>query len=109
MSIDDIRGEDIEKVVQNLKETAGGLDQWGPADLEMLSKEACRHLATFFDMIEKGWGWPKALRFARAAFLAKEEDSDMIPLDYRVLLMLASVYRLWGEIRLEQLQPWIET
>ena len=46
---------------------------------------------------------------ARAAFLAKEEDSDMSPLHYRVLLILASVYRLWGKIRLEQLQPWIET
>ena len=33
----------------------------------------------------------------------------MNPLDYRVLLMLASVYRPWGKIRLEQLQPWIET
>ena len=46
---------------------------------------------------------------ARAAFLAKEEDSDMDPLDYRVLLMLSSVYRLWGKIRLPQLQPWIAT
>ena len=53
MSIEDIRGEDVEKAVQNLKETAGGLDQWDPADLKLLSKEACRHLATFFDMIEK--------------------------------------------------------
>ena len=33
----------------------------------------------------------------------------MDPMDYRVLLMLSSVYRLYGEIRLPQLQPWIET
>ena len=46
---------------------------------------------------------------ARAAFLAKEEDSDMDPLDYRVLLMLSSIYRVWGKIRLPQLQPWIAT
>ena len=46
---------------------------------------------------------------ARAAFLAKEEDTDMGPMDYRVLLMLSSVYRLYGKIRLPQLQPWIET
>ena len=31
----------------------------------------------------------------------------MDPLAYRVLLMLASVYRLWEKIRLAQLQPWI--
>ena len=109
MRIENIRGEDVEKVVQKLKETAGGLYQWDPANLKLISKEACRHFATFFDMIEKGGEWPKDLRVARAAFLAKEEDSDMNPLDYNVLLMLASVYRLWGKIRLEQLQPWIET
>ena len=60
-------------------------------------------------MIEKGAKWPKQLTTARAAFLAKEEDSDMDPLAHRVLLMLASVYRLWGKIRLVHLQPWIET
>ena len=32
----------------------------------------------------------------------------MDPMDYRVLLMLASTYRLWGKIRLAHLQPWIE-
>ena len=31
----------------------------------------------------------------------------MDPLAYRVLLMLPSVYRLWGKIRLAQLQPWV--
>ena len=44
---------------------------------------------------------------ARAAFLANEADSGMAPLAYRVPLMLPSVYRLWGKIRLAQLQPWI--
>ena len=59
-------------------------------------------------MIEEGAQWPKQLNFARAAFLAKEEDSDMDPMDYRVLLMLASSYRLYGKIRLSHLQPWID-
>ena len=58
-------------------------------------------------MIEGGASWPKQLNVARAAFLAKEADSDMDPLAYRVLLMLPSVYRRWGKIRLAKLQPWI--
>ena len=45
------------------------------------------------------------LTFVRAAFMAKEEDSDMDPMDYRVLLMLSSVYRLWGKMRLVDLKP----
>ena len=67
--------------------------------------QRCKGLAEMFNMIEQGASWPKQLRIARAAFLAKEEDSDMGPIDYRVLLMLSSVYRLYGKIRLPQLQP----
>ena len=107
MKIEQVKGEDVEEAMRDLKETAGRLDQWGPADLRLLSKEACKELANFFNMIEEGAKWPKQLNMARAAFLAKETDSDMDPLAYRVLLMLPSVYRLWGKIRLAKLQPWI--
>ena len=31
----------------------------------------------------------------------------MDPLEYRVLLMLSSVYRLLGKVRLRHLEPWI--
>ena len=54
MEIEDITGEDVEAMVKSLKETAGGLDQWDPADLKLLSKEACKSLAEMFNMIEKG-------------------------------------------------------
>ena len=85
----------MDEAIRGLKEIAGGLDQWGPADLKLLSKEACKELANLFNMIEGGASWPKQLNVARAAFHAKEADSDMDPLAYRVLLMLPSVYRLW--------------
>ena len=52
LSIEQVRGEDVEEAIRGLKETAGGLDQWGPADLKLLSKEACKELANFFNMIE---------------------------------------------------------
>ena len=107
MTIEAITGEDVYQAVQALKATAGGMDQWDPADLKMLSKGACSRLADFYNAIEAGAPWPKQLTTARAAFLAKEEDSDLDPMDYRVLLMLASSYRLWGKIRLAHLKPWI--
>ena len=109
MVIEPITGEDVEKAVQGLAATAGGMDQWDPADLKLLSPLACASLADLFNLVEAGARWPRNLSSARAAFLAKEEDSDMDPMDYRVLLMLASPYRLWGKIRLVHLQPWIET
>ena len=85
------------------------MDQWDLADLKLVSPMACARLADLFNMIEKGASWPDQLSAARAAFLAKEEDSDLDPMDYRVLLMLASTYRLWGKIRLTHLKPWIAT
>ena len=81
LSIDPISGDDVEETVNGLKETAGGLDQLDPADLKLLSREACQRLASLFNMIEEGCSWPKQLNVARAAFLAKEEDSDMDPMD----------------------------
>ena len=44
---------------------------------------------------------------ARAAFMAKDEEDNLNTLAYRVLLMLPSIYRLWGITRLAHLQPWI--
>ena len=41
-------------MVKGLKETAGGVDQWDPADLKLLSPQACKQLATLFNMIEGG-------------------------------------------------------
>ena len=91
METEKITGEDVENIVKHLGETAGGLDQWNPADLKLLSKEACEWLAAFLNLIEGGAPWPTQMTVARAAFLAKEEDSDMGPLSYRVLLMLSPV------------------
>ena len=79
MTIEKITGDDVGTIVKNLKETAGGLDQWNPADLKLLSKEACSSLVEFLNLVEGGAPWPKQLTIARAAFLAKEEDSDMAP------------------------------
>ena len=31
-------GEEVEEVAKALKETAGGLDHWDPADLKLLSR-----------------------------------------------------------------------
>ena len=41
--------------------------------------------------------------------MAKEEESDMDPLDYRVLLMLSTAYRTYAKTRLEHLHPWVDS
>ena len=53
--IEEITGEDVDTMVQSLKETAGGLDQWDPADLKLLSKEACKGLAAWRRKKTRTW------------------------------------------------------
>ena len=64
-------------------------------------------LAAFLNEIEGGKPWPDAFNHGRAAFLSKAEGGSLNPLEHRVLLMLPSVYRLWGKTRLRHLEPWI--
>ena len=49
----------------------------------------------------------EAFYHGRAAFLSKAEGGSMDPMEHRVLLMLPSVYRLWGKTRLRHLEPWV--
>ena len=57
MVIENIIGKDVEDAVQALKATAGGTDQWDPADLKLLSPEACKRLADLYNMVEAGAPW----------------------------------------------------
>ena len=107
--IEEITGEDVERVVRSQKETAGGMDQWMRAEFKLLSREACNRMAEMFMMIEEGASWPEDTTMARAAFLAKDEEPDLDAVAYRVLLMLATAYRTWAKVRLEHLHPWIGT
>ena len=105
--IDDLTAEDLEETLQDLKETAAGLDQWAPADLKMCSHEALRYLAKMLNKIEGKGTWPSQMRTARAAFLPKDEEDPLEPESYRVLLMLPSIYRIWAKTRLRHMTPWV--
>eukprot|EP00969_Alexandrium_andersonii_P357585 15449150-Alexandrium_andersonii.AAC.1 len=59
--------------------------------------------------IEGGMQWPGQLRQARCAYLAKTEQPSEEALDFRGLLILPAIYRLWARLRLRQLTPWIES
>ena len=102
-----MQAEDLEKAAAESADSAAGGDQWGPADLKKLSKKAYARLAEMFNRIEGGANWPTQMNESRAAFMAKDEDDELNPLAYRVLLMLPAIYRLWGRTRLAHLQPWV--
>ena len=100
-----LTGEDLEETMRDAKETVGGLGQWTPADLRMLAPKAYEALAKMLNEIERGKAWPSQMHNARAAFLPKEATNSQDPLEYRVLLMLPAVYRMWAKARLKHLAP----
>ena len=85
--------------------SAAGLDQWAPGDLKLLSNEAYDSRATLLNVVEEGAEWPRQVQHVRAAFLSKTPDDALNPLEYRVLLMLPAVHRMWSKTRLRHLQP----
>ena len=54
------------------------------------------------------WLRPQGMLQARAAFLSKDEQKAGDPLAYRVLLILATLYRRWACTRLRDLDDWIQ-
>ena len=47
-----LTGKDLQEAMAGAKETASGLDQWSPADLEYLSPKAYQAMAEMLNEIE---------------------------------------------------------
>lgn len=103
--IEDLTAEDLQRTARVTNETAAVLDQWASADLKMLPLKAYGYLADLLNDVEKGAPCPEQLRNARAAFLSKDPEDELNPLAYRVLLMLAALYRMWSNTRLRHMAP----
>ena len=89
--------------------TAGGIDNWTPAEWTYLSRKATRLLAELLTAIEEGAPWPAPTLHCKAAFTAKSDQPDPDdPLDFRVLSVLSILYRRWAGYRNRQLNQWAE-
>ena len=107
--VEPITGWNLWQVCKNTRKTAAGLDVWAPADFALLSLGACDRLAEMLNVIEEGAAWPAEMCVAKAAFLAKDEAKALDPMEYRVLLILPTLYRTWAMTRLRDMDAWIET
>jgi hypothetical protein len=96
-------------IALGLEPTSGGLDGFLPEEFKLLPIQACDHLAIMLNMIEGGAQWPQDLNQARAAFLPKGQDDLDNCLNYRVLMILPTLYRVWAKASLERLREWIQT
>ena len=106
-NIEELKASDFKKACIDAKHSAGGLDNFTPADFSLLSDRAFDWLVELLNLVEQGADWPKSLRQARAAFLAKGPQQLEKPLAYRVLLILPVLYSRWAATRLKDLEGWI--
>eukprot|EP00969_Alexandrium_andersonii_P084067 3708820-Alexandrium_andersonii.AAC.1 len=74
----------------------------------MLSGRAVDLLAELLRSIEAGSAWPAQTLHARVAFLAKGEQAGLSIEQYRLLSVLATLYRVWAGTRCFQCRGWVE-
>ena len=79
----------------------------GPRGFEEAIQKAYARLAQMLNCVEAGSNWPSQMNESRAAFMAKDEEDELNPLAYRVLLMAPSIYRMCARAFAAHLQPWI--
>eukprot|EP00969_Alexandrium_andersonii_P217025 9585747-Alexandrium_andersonii.AAC.1 len=72
----------------------------------MLTEVACTGIAMLLNVIEMGAGWPAQARHARTAIVAKEAGNATDIMQYRMLMLLPSLYRLWARMRVRHVRAW---
>ena len=69
--------------------------------------ELCTALGRFFNLVELRGGWPQSVRYALVAMLAKEGTGRVD--DFRPIVLLSVVYRLWAKGHGRRLRAWLVT
>ena len=102
-----LTGQDLVDELRKVKESAPGLDQWAPAELQSLSRlcpELFDDLARIYNSIEEGNPWPQILVDAYVAFVPKDSLQDAPTADqHRPISVLSAIYRLYSSVRHRQL------
>ena len=89
-------------------DTSAGWDQWEAKDWRWLDRNAAQRLADLLNGIEDGLPWPEPMELGKAHLLSKEEEANLDPLQYRILLVMQRLYRRWATLRLRHLDKWVE-
>ena len=101
-------GEKLKAACINAKHSVVGMDHFTPEYFSHLSDRTYKWLAKMLNTIEQGAPWPKDTAKAKAAFLSKDTKKTDQPLEYRILLILPTLYRRWAAARLGTMQQQVE-
>eukprot|EP00973_Karenia_brevis_P065747 9138130-Karenia_brevis.AAC.1 len=106
--LDPLTVDDLKMTIAEGSNSAAGLDGFSPADFKLFSDNILTWLVRLLDLVEGGAPWPQGLLHAKGSLLSKDAGSPYEPLAYRVLLIMATLYRKWACTRLRHLGPWID-
>lgn len=88
--------------------SSAGMGGWEPEVFALMSMDACSWTARLYKMIEAGAEWPQGTMHGKAAFLLQQEGAKPGEvMSYRVLLIMAVLYREWGSMTRRSLEPWV--
>eukprot|EP00973_Karenia_brevis_P036968 5096348-Karenia_brevis.AAC.1 len=99
-TLDDLDPFHLEQICHDYPPSSPGLDCWHPVDFKLFPHEAFIWLARLLDLVEFGAPWPSATLHAKAVLLSKDRLKPYSPLDYRILMVMPAVYRIWAKARL---------
>ena len=78
-----------------------------PEDAKLFSDGALRWVARLLCCVEHGAEWPTSCREVKLVPAAKPGEDHTRPEGYRLLAVLAWLYRAWGKARLHAMAGWI--
>ena len=74
----------------------------------LLSDKALGWLARWFNKVEEICKWPEDQKRTRAVLLSKDPAKAGDPMAYRMIKITSALYRIWGAVRMKDLDKWIE-
>ena len=109
MAIKELDWIDLKAVCTQSLGAAGGLDGWTKAELAWTSDRGFQLLADWYRVVELTGRWPEDQTKTRAVFLSKDCTDVGNPMAYRILKITSTLYRVWGTVRIRNLEAWIRT
>ena len=107
--VQNITAQRVQESFQRTADSAGAMEGWQPKEMSLLSLKVYQQIAILLSQIENGAPWPDSTTHARVIFLEKDGAPVGKVMSYRPLTITSPLYRCWGTMRLEDLQPWIAT
>ena len=104
--LSDITGAQLRQAILKApKSKAPGADGWCYQDLRDWPTPLLELLSLFFKAVETKGQWPARFNLALVAMLHKGGTSELD--DFRPIVLLSTVYRLWAGLRSRVLRSWL--